>query len=51
MLYRSTGPFTTDKEKYLAVNLTLAAANWKFWAFVMTERNAAGRFLLASKVL
>ena len=43
--HRSTGPFTTDKEKYLAVNLTLAGANWKFWASGMTEKNAAGCLL------
>lgn len=29
MPYRSTGPFTTDEEKYLAVNLTLDAGNWE----------------------
>lgn len=45
MLYRSTGPFTTDKEKYLAVNLTLACGQLRFWASVMTERHAAGRLL------
>lgn len=49
--YRSTGPFTTDKEKYLAVNLILVAANWRFWASGMTEKFAAGCPLYASEIL